>query len=440
MKPPRIVISALSLLLPLAAGIAYASEAGEALRQIGEGKALTVDRCVAVALEANPTLRSSRESFRSTERGVLEAYSTFTPGVTGGYGVSRSSAIKIEGQTLFDEATNHGVQLALRQTLFSWSGIKGIHQARNNREAGRAGYSADRQELIYQVRAACHTYLQTVDLLAVARENLLVGEEQLKLAEKMKEVGAGVTADVLKAAAQVESNRLDVITAEKNRAVARATLLAYLGLDVTLPLEVERPEEETAPLPEFDACLRTAAENRPDLREMEYDLRATEDGRGAAWGEYVPSLSGSFAYDWSNSELNGDLFQDENRSWNARLSLNIPVFNVGTYARVNQWKANATAAEYGLEAARQTVAFEIQEALLRIEEARKRIEVATRNVAAAEEDLRVSQGKYKHGLVPILDLIEAQYSLARARGAKVEAVYGHLSARAALANAMGVGE
>ncbi|MFH1278695.1 MAG: TolC family protein [Candidatus Eisenbacteria bacterium] len=441
MKSSRVVICAASLLLSAAAGIANPSETEDALREIGEGRPLTVDRCVAVALEANPTLRSSRESFRATERGVLNAYSTFTPGVSGGYGASKTSRVILDGRTLYsDEFTNHGVQLSLRQTLFSWSGIKGIHQARNSREAGRAGYFADRQELIYQVRAASHNFLQTADLLEVSRENLGVGEEQLKLAEKMKEVGAGVTADVLKAAAQVESNRLDVITAEKNLAVARATLLAYLGLDVTLPLEVERPSEVTAPVPDFEECMRTAAENRPDLREMEYNLRATNDGVGSARGEYFPSVSGSFAYDWNNDELSGDLFRDDNRSWTARLSVNVPIFNVGTYARVRQWKANAYSAEYNLEATRQNVAFEIQESLLLIEEAQKRIEVATRNVAAAEEDLRVSQGKYKHGLVPILDLIEAQYSLAQARAAKVEAVYGHLTARVALANAMGVGE
>lgn len=431
------------LLLGVAAvaGGAHASVTDEALRDIGAGTPLTIDRCVEVALDANPSLMSSRESFRSTERGVLEAYSTFTPSVNGAYGASKSSRVVLEGQTFYsNEFTNHGVELAVRQTLFSWSGIKGIQQARNRREAGRAGYVADRQDLIYQVRAAAHDFLQNADLLDVARENLRVGEEQRKLAEKMKEVGAGVTADVLKANATVESNRLDVITAEKNLAVSRATLLSYLGLDVTLPLEVVSPDDAVVAVPGFEECMRTARENRPDLRQMEYGLRATKDGTGAAIGEYLPSVSGSFAYDWNNDKLNGDLFDEENRSWSARLSVNVPIFNVGTYSRVRQSEASAHAAEYDLEATRQRIAFDIQQALLAIEEAQKRIEVATRNVTAAEEDLRVSTGKYQHGLVPILDLIEAQYSLARARAARVEAVYGLLTARAALRTAMGVGE
>ncbi len=432
-------------LLLLAAALFYSAGAegapgDEAVRKIGNGEALTIDECVRVALATNPSLLSSREQTRATERGVLEAYSTFAPSVGANYGASRFSRIIFEGHTLTSgEFDNYGVQLALRQTLFSWSGIKGIHRARNSREAGRAGYAADRQDLIYQVRAACHDYLQTEDLLQVAEENLRVGEEQRKLAEKMKEVGAGVRADVLKATAHVESNRLDVITAAKNLAVARASPLAYLGLDVTLPLEIVRPGEGKGPVPTFDDCMRTAAENRPELSEMEYTLQATEDGVGAAWGEYLPSVSGSFAYEWNDDEMSADLFDELNRSWNARLSVNIPIFNVGTWSRVRQWKASAAAARHSFEVTRQSVAFEIQEALLSLEESEKKTDVAARSVAAAEEDLRVSQGKYKHGLVPILHLIESQASLALARAARVEAIYGNRSARAALERATGIG-
>ena len=419
---------------------AEGSPRDEAVRKIGNGEALTVDECVRVALTTNPSLLSSREQTRATEQGVLEAYSTFSPNVGANYGASRFSRILFEGQSLTSgEFDNFGVQLALRQTLFSWSGIKGIHRAKNSREAGRAGYAADRQDLIYQVRAACHDYLQMTDLLQVAVENLRVGEEQRKLAEKLKEVGAGVRADVLKAMAHVESNRLDVITAEKNLAVARASLLGYLGLDVTLPLELALPGEGKGPVPTFDECMRTAVENRPELSEMEYTLQATEDGVGAAWGEYLPSVTGSFAYEWNDDEMSADLFNELNRSWNARLSVNIPIFNIGTTSRIRQWKSNAAAAEHSLEVTRQGVAFEIQEALLSLEESEKKIDVAGRSVAAAEEDLRVSQGKYKYGLVPILNLIESQASLALARAARVEAIYGNRSARAALERATGIG-
>ncbi|RPJ41356.1 MAG: TolC family protein [Candidatus Latescibacterota bacterium] len=410
----------------------------KALADIRGGVPLTIERCVELALADNPSLRASRENARATERGVLESYATFLPTVGASYDASRTrvgfSEYQLSGNREYD---SHQIGFGVNQTLFSFSGIKSIQQARNNKKSDLAGYEADEQTLIYQVRTACHDLLKMVDLLEVARENLGVGEGQLRLAEKRKEVGAGVTADVLKAKAHVESNLLDVITAEKNLAVARASLLAYLGLDVTLAVDVARPPDAEGELPSFEESMKTAAENRPDLAEIEYALRASRDGVGAAWGEYTPTVGAGFSYGWRDTVLSGDIFDESRRSWSARLSVDLPIFNVGTMSRIRQQQARAESAKYGLEGTKKGIEFEVQEAILSIEESVKRIEVATRNVAAAEEDLRISQGKYEHGLVPILDLIEAQASLRQARAARVEAVYDHLTSRAAWEKAVG---
>jgi outer membrane protein len=429
------------LLFGIPAGAEKVSTARErAMDEIRSGTALTIDQCVEIARAENPSLRSSRESARATERGVLEAYSTFLPTVGAYYDASRTRSGFTEYQlSVAREYEAHSLGIGVNQTVFSLSGIKSIHQARNNRSAGLAGYEADVQALVYEVRAACHNLLKTVDLLDVARENLGVGEEQLKLAEKRKEVGAGVTADVLKAKAQVESNLLDVITAEKNLAVARASLLAYLDLDVTLPIEIARPPDSETTVPTFEESMKTAFENRPDLRELEYALRASRDGVGAAWGEYAPSVGAGFSYGWRDDMMSGDIFDESRRSWNARVSVDLPIFSVGTVSRIRQQQSRAESARRGLEGSRKGIEFEVQEAILSIEESVKKIEVAARNVAAAEEDLRISQGKYEHGLVPILDLIEAQASLRQARAARVEAIYDHLTARAAWEKAVGGG-
>jgi outer membrane protein len=412
--------------------------ARKAEQEIRSGTPLSVDRCVELALAGNPSLRSSRENARATERSVLEAYATFLPGVRGGYDGSRSKIGYSEYELAAERTSNsHNIGLRVDQTVLSYSGIKGIHAARNRREADLAGYEADSQALAYEVRAACHTLLKTVDLLDVAEKILNVGEEQLKLAEKRKEVGAGVTADVLKAKAQVESNRLDVITAEKNLAVARASLLASMGLDVTLPIVLERPEAAEGEVPSFEASMEEAERSRPDLRQLEYSLRASRDGVGAARGEYLPSVGASFFYGWRDDRLTSEIFDDARNTWTASVSVDVPLFQVGAASRIRQQQAKAEAARLGLEATRKAAEFEIQEAILSIEESVKKVDVAARNVAAAEEDLRISQGKYEHGLVPILDLIEAQASLRRARAAQVEASYDHLTARAAWEKAVG---
>ncbi len=432
----------------LLAGNAQASTLQESLERAVDGRAVTIEDCVRIALATNPALLASSHSTRSSEKAVLEAYSAYLPSLNGSFNATKASGTQTTAIGSFDgESRFKTTSLRLNQNILSWSSWRGIGQAKENREASRAGHRATRQDVVFRVREGFHNILRMKDLLEVSNDNLRVGEEQLKLAEKRKEVGAGVIADVLKAKAQVESNKLSVITAEKNLATSEATLLSSLGLDLMIPILPAEPDPIDPLLPSYEESLELAKKIHPELKRQEHLLASARDGIGAARGEWFPSLSGQLSYQWQDARLenersDGSIFLSESfdRNWSANLSLSVPLFNAGTLSRIQQRKAEARSALWTLESTRQSVALEVREAILSIEENMKKMDVAERNVAAAEEDLRVSKGKYKHGLVPILDLIEAQVDLATARSEKVDAFYNYLTSQAALEKAIGLPE
>lgn len=412
------------------------------VERLAAGEAMTVGECVTIALELNPSLRADESGTEATSRAVLEAYSIYLPSVNSSFDGSRTSG-QITGpfgDTKDVKFDRFSTGIFVRQNLFNYSGYRAITGARNSRDASAAGLEASRQDLVLQVKQAFHNVLKMEDLLEVSNENLGVGEEQLKLAEKRKEVGAGVIADVLKARAQVESNRLDVITSEKGLATARAELLSAIGLNLTLPIKLAEPESVEPVIPDFETSLERAMAHRPDLRQWDLSHRAARDGIGQARGEWIPSVSSNFSYGWQDTTLSADIFDDINKGWTASFSVSIPILNGGTISRIRQNQARAEEAQWNVETTRQMIALDVQEAILSIEENMKKMDVAERNISAAEEDLRVSQGKYKHGLVPILDLIESQAALAKARAEGVEAYYNFLSSEAAYANAIGMSE
>ncbi len=425
------------------------------VERLAAGEAMTIEECVGIASELNPSLRATEMGAEATDRAVLEAYSVYLPSVNSSLDRSRRRGKDTDqfGTTSESEFDNFSSGINVRQNFFNYSGYRGITGARKSREASWAGFEASRQDLILQVKQAYHTVLKMEDLLEVSNENLRVGEEQLKLAEKRKEVGAGVIADVLKARAQVESNRLGVITSEKNLATSRAELLSSIGLRVTLPIVLREPEAVAPSLPDFNSGLEIAYEKRPDLQQWDLSLQASRDRIGQARGEWIPTVTGNFTYGWqSTTRPDFDLDTttgaivpagdrtDTGKGWTASVSMNIPILNGGTISRIRQNQARAEEAQWNLENIRQTIALEVQEAILSIEENMKKMDVAERNISAAEEDLRVSQGKYQHGLVPILDLIESQVALATAKAEGVEAYYNYLSSEAAYANAIGLAE
>lgn len=408
------------------------------VRAIESGTPVEIDVCVRVALSLNPSLRSSDARVGQSEKAILQGYAHYLPTVDADFQAFRTRGNSTDNRGTFEaDRDRFGSSVSIRQNFFTYAGYKDIGRLKNIAESERARHEAARDEIVEAVKNACYQVLKADDLLDVAAEKLKDGEGQLKLAEKRKEVGAGTKADVLKAQAQVESNRLENITAEKNRKSARANLLSLCGLDVNSPMNVRDPVPVEATIPSFDEVLDRALANRPDLLEDRFHLASAEDAIGAVKGEWIPNLSGSFSVNWGDEELTTNLWDVSRRSWTAGIFVNVPIFDAGRLSRIRQNRASASAAEWELERNRQIVALELKEALLTLDESRKRIGVADRNIEAAEEDLRVSQGKYQHGLVPLLDVIQAQVALAEARSSRVNARYTHLTAWAALDRAIG---
>ena len=72
-----------------------------------------------------------------------------------------------------------------------------------------------------------------------------------------------------------------------------------------------------------------------------------------------------------------------------------------------------------------------------IERLREQVKVSEENVNAADEDLKISQEKYRLGAATILDLLDAQVSLKEAQMSMIQSEFDLNLAIANLENAMG---
>jgi outer membrane protein TolC len=78
-------------------------------------------------------------------------------------------------------------------------------------------------------------------------------------------------------------------------------------------------------------------------------------------------------------------------------------------------KHQAAAIEEQLEGLKKTVSFNIYEAYLGVEEAKKKVELAESALKTAEEGRRLVKRRYENSLSPLVDLLDAQLNLDRAR-------------------------
>jgi outer membrane protein TolC len=85
-----------------------------------------------------------------------------------------------------------------------------------------------------------------------------------------------------------------------------------------------------------------------------------------------------------------------------------------------------------------SIELEVEQAWLLLQEATERTAVTEKIRGQAEEDLQVSEGRYREGLGTMLEVIDAQTVLTQAGANAVIARYDRAQARARLDRALGV--
>jgi outer membrane protein TolC len=228
-----------------------------------------------------------------------------------------------------------------------------------------------------------------------------------------------------------------------------------MGLPLDAPLVVEDIDIDEPPAPPPIADIEAAMDARPDLLTRRREVEAAEHSVGAAQAQRYPTIGVQLSYTRLMHGLNAtydvpidtvgtigtrESETDPYGSWFAAAQLDLPLFTGGnTKGRINETRAALRAAQETLAESELAARLDVETAMRNAEAAVEAMEVSREGVAAAEEENRLSQGFYTHGLVPILNLVESQAALVEARTSAVNAVYDYWIALASLDRALGRG-
>jgi outer membrane protein TolC len=108
-----------------------------------------------------------------------------------------------------------------------------------------------------------------------------------------------------------------------------------------------------------------------------------------------------------------------------------------TKAAVSEARARADAARAGLADLEQRIRLEVTQRRLDVGTARAAVRVCTENVGSAEENRRVSQERYRAGVSPSSELLDAETALLRANLSRTNALAQLRIADASLRRAVG---
>ena len=251
---------------------------------------------------------------------------------------------------------------------------------------------------------------------ALQQQSLASRRETLKLTEDIKAAGAASSLDVVQAEGLVNTTLAELPgyqTGFNQAANHIATLLALPATSVTAELR----KGAAQPWPRYNTKIGIPADlirNRPDVRRAERQLAAATASIGVAEAQLYPSLTLSGSIDGSRiiaSTATGGL-----SNWSFGPSLNLPIFNGGRL-RANVDIAKSSAQQQYL-AWKQVVlngVEEVENALVSLRNNYETVAALRKVVDSSERALGLARESYKGGATSLLDVLDAERSLAASR-------------------------
>jgi outer membrane protein TolC len=345
--------------------------------------------------------------------------------------------------------------------VLDFSALTGWRSASAGVKAAELQRSSSRNDIVFDVRSNFVAVLQAIKVAQVNTEALRLARDNERRVRALFEVGSVSRSDVLRAQVSTAQSELDSLVSVRSVTVQRIALATTMGIRESEMGEVDTVITVTPQEYDEAAVVTEAAKARPDLRAAEAALTSAQLGlRSAhfAWLPYVavtgsaawnPASSSSFTFppvDSNGVEIAGPrLAQDSRRSTDrslgASVSVNWNFFDgFATKSRISSARANLMRAQETRDALQRNLESEVHQVLLTYNQALAGDEVARRAVESAEENVKLTQQKYNVGSSTILDLIDAQVSLQRARSDLVAARAAILVAQAQIDRVRGRGE
>ncbi len=388
-----------------------------------------------LALKNSPLIKSAQKDLKAQElelkaaKGALfpriKVEETFTRTDVPAYAfMSKLNQERITMQDFDPARLNNPKAISNFETKFTlevpiWLGGKVQSAQRMSEYEYRAvSLEAERrkEEVIRQVYNAYMDAVLAKESIKVAKQAVEDAKEHLRLAEQMYAVGMALLSDVLRA-------RVYLSKAEENLQKAmRGYDVAKRGLEVVVGVPLGEFEvHDIGQCPEVDIkVLREKVQNRKDIKALEERVKTLEEAFRFTLSDNLPQVF-AFAQYFLNSKdypLGAD-----GKGYLAGIGVSW-TFDTGltTLRRAQANLERRASLQERLKLLKDSAVFDLDRSYAEYENALDMLRSAEDRMKASQEVLRVMEVRYNNGLARMVDILDAQTELDRARIERVQAI------------------
>jgi multidrug efflux system outer membrane protein len=245
--------------------------------------------------------------------------------------------------------------------------------------------------------------------MAIARDTMTSASKTVDLTRSRVSGGVAPRSDLDQALTVLQTAQSDLAALTTQVAQDRNALELLVGAPVAdedLPPSIEAVQNSLGEAPAgLDSRILL---RRPDVAQAEYNLRSANAQIGAARANFFPTISLTALAGTSSPELSA-LFAGRNFTWKGAGSIVQPLFeggaNLGNLARAHGERDLAVAT---YQKAIQSAFRDVADALARRGTIKDQLDAETRLEAAARDNLTLEEARYRGGITPFLNTLDAQ--------------------------------
>ncbi len=407
---------------------------------------LTLEECRNLAIRNNKELKIATQTIKAADYEKKAALTKYFPelSATGAYLWNQKDLRLIDfgklgaiGEllgTIAPEITDIGhldIQnvwvgaVSLVQPVFMGGKIINYNQiTKYAKELAESMNDQKLQDVIYQID---ETYWQVVSLVnkkKLADSYVLLLRKTNSDVTEMINEGFATQAEGLSVKVKLNEAEMAQTKVENGLALSRMLLAQLCGLSLDEPILLADENMDHIPVRETQtfADVNEAFMSRPELKSLNLATKMLEKKENIVLADMLPNVGVAANYLITNPNSFHGFKNDFGGMFNVSVMLKIPISGwwEGSYKR-NSARAETLISRLEYEDAREKIELQVNQSVYKVNEAHKKLVASSRNMESAEENLRHASFGFEEGVIPALNLMEAQTAWLSARSSLIDA-------------------
>ena len=383
---------------------------------------LTLDECLAIALEQNPLILSSLQQHQASLARVNQAKALYQPSI------SYDSDL----QPSFLNFKDSGEYFIGLSQPFDFPGKRSLRGKIATQDANALLAEIDllKLDLSFQVKQAFYSLLLAEEKLKYLEQNYELTRDFLQKAELKFEAGDVAKVEVLRAQVEASKAANEVRVATNEVRLAKATLNFLLARKKYAPLSIRGDLKRSTVKLDSESLREKALAFRPEMRRVNFHLERERLQKKAATMNYLPDFE---------LGVNRHGIEGEGTFWDFTLSFTVPLyFWQPLKGEIAEAEANISALQKESEHIVNTILLEVEESYTIALAAESQIQLFEEEILTQSEEVyNMFFISYQEGEISSIELIDARRTLIEARQSYADALFNYGTALAALERSIG---